>query len=48
MNKENKTEIIQVPITPKDRGLAEKAAAAKDLATAAWVRKLIRDALYGK
>ena len=47
VNNENKTERLQIPVTPKDREVIEKRAAEADLPTAAWLRRLIRKELYG-
>lgn len=46
-NRENKSEVLQVPVTPKDRQAVEDAADKAGMSTAAWVRKAVRDRLYG-
>ena len=46
MNDENKTERLQIPVSPKDRRLIERLAASADLPTATWLRRLIRKEIY--
>ena len=46
MNQENKTEILQIPVTPKDKAEIERRAGTADMSLAAWSRRVLRRELY--
>ena len=47
MNRENKTERLQIPVTQKDREKIERLAGQADMSTADFLRRIIRKEIHG-